>query len=144
MRKAAAIVGALLETGVPNAKDFIASINSKRWDEYTKLLPEFKRSRYGYELVYGNWMFQVYFYPGGKTLWSAFYKTPAFDWDSPKEQKQGWSWGGGADIKELPPGANLADYANRLKKMADKHPEVWGKRYIPHMPDPESRTTYGY
>lgn len=144
MSRAGDIVTALLEAPAVSARDFILGVNSKQWDEFTKLLPEFTRTRYGWNLVYKNWMFQVYFYPGGKTLWSAYYRTPAFSWDSAKAQKQGWDWGGGSEIEELPPGADLRGYVQRLKRMADKHPDVWKSRHVPHMPDPESRTTYGY
>ena len=132
------------ETPTASAKDFIMAVNRKQWDEYTKLPPEFKRSKYGWELEYKNWKFQVYFYPDGKTLWSAYYKTPAFSWSSSKEQRQDWAWSGDNEIEELPPKANYKAYTNRLKRMADKHPDVWRKRYIPSMPDPHSIGSYGY
>jgi len=116
-----------------------------RWYEHKfekRMPPGFvRRSGEGHdqqwEITYNKWKFVVSTYEDGKTLWSANYRTPKFDHDDT-------GWGGGAEIEELPPNANLKDYFNRLKKMADKHPEVWKARHIPHMPDPESTVTYGY
>lgn len=118
-----------------------------RWYEHdfeNKIPPGFvRRTGEGYdqqwETVYKNWRFVISTYKGGETLWSAQYKTPKFSWCNAGDD--GW---GGSAVEQLPPKTDLVGYFNRLKKMADKNPEVWKARLIPHMPDPESTMTYGY
>lgn len=89
-----------------------------------------------WEFVYKNWLFVVSTYEDGTQIWSAYYKTPAFDWDTPEEQKRGWTWGGGGEPEKLPANYDPNVYVAKLKKMADENPDVWRKRWIPPMPEP--------
>lgn len=89
-----------------------------------------------WDFVYKDWLFTVSTYEDGTQIWSAHYKVPAFDWDSPEEQARGWSWGGGAYVVELPANYDPGVYMAKLEKMADKNPNVWKKRWVPEMPEP--------
>lgn len=152
MSRAESIVVGLLE-GAPSAKDFIAGHDDWDWYEhdFEKRIPPEMQRRSGeghdhqWELVYNNWLFTVSTYEDGISLWSAYYKTPRFFWSHPPEHEgQTWDWGGGAGIERVPARYNLNFYLSRLKKMADANPDVWKSQHVPHMPDPESITTYGY
>lgn len=89
-----------------------------------------------WEFVYKDWLFVVSTYEDGTQIWSAYYKTPVFDWSSPKEKAQGWSWGGGSEPERVPANYDPNVYLAKLKAMADANPNVWKKRWVPRMPNP--------
>jgi len=82
----------------------------------------------------GNWKGHITFYDNGGALVCAYYKTPAFDWDSRAEKKQGFAWSGGSDL-EWVPHHSVKGYWKRVLKMFKDHPDPWRSRRIPPMPD---------
>lgn len=144
---AVALVNTLLETGVDvdDPETYLAP-RLADWDKYplqmkVRGVSGGKRRRGAghsdqWEFVYKDWLFVVSTYEDGTQIWSAHYKTPAFDWDSPKDKARGWSWSGGADVVRLPAGYDPNTYMAKLKKMADDNPNVWKIRHIPEMPHP--------
>lgn len=89
-----------------------------------------------WEFVYNNWLFIVSTYEDGTQIWSAYYKTPIFDWSTEEEKAQGYGWSGGGDPKKLPKGYPPEMYLAKLKRMADLYQNVWRGRYVPEMPAP--------
>lgn len=141
------LVNRLLETGVDvdNPETYLAP-RLDDWDKYplqmkVRDMPGgTRRSGEGYsdqwEFVYKNWLFVVSTYENGEQIWSAHYKSPAFDWSDPEEKARGWAWSGGGEPERLPLGYNPNAYMAKLKKMADENPNVWKKRWVPEMPKP--------
>lgn len=147
MSRASLIVAHLLEaeTEVDDPEAYVAS-RLDTWDLYplqarVRDIPGGKRRKgEGYsdqwDFVYKDWLFTVSTYEDGTQLWDAFYKVPAFSWDSKAEQKRGWKFSGGGDLVKLRKGYNPAFYLAKLKKMADANPNVWKIRSVPKMPEP--------
>jgi hypothetical protein len=123
-----------------NTKKFITGFDDWEWymqDFGKKVPPEFKpiRAKWGkhqWETHYNKWMVRISTYEDGKTLWSAHYPVPRFPWNKGKGQQ----YSGGSDLVELPAGADLNAYWQKLKRFIDRNPDPWRDRHIPPTPDP--------